>query len=125
MRHEESEREAVREFIDVLRRIKDIKCMRKDALERMFWEYNNCNVNLFEDRESKIQKYLPEKIVYPKAFLASNLGFNRSTMDPKYMEILNRFKLGKKSSSGSIRNAVHFEILKHLIIKYYEKTKNK
>lgn len=125
MKHEENEKKVVREFISVLRRIRGIRHMRKHALERMFWEYNNCNVNLFEDRESKIQKYLPEKIAYPRAFLASNLGFNRSTMDPKYMEVLGMFKLGKKSSSGSIRNALHFETLKHLIIKYYDKIKNK
>lgn len=125
MKPEKNEKQTVREFIDILRSIRDVRDMRRQSLERMFWEYNNCNVDLFEDRESKIQKYLPEKLVYPKAFLASNLGFNRSTMDSKYMEILSRFKLGKKSTSGSIRNAVHFETLKHLIMKYFDKIKNK
>lgn len=125
MSQEENEKQILREFIDILRNIRHVRDMRKQSLERMFWEYNNCNVDLFEDRESKIQKYLPEKMVYPKAFLVSNLGFNRSTMDSKYMEILNRFKLGKKSTSGSIRNALHFETLKYLIIKYFEKPKSK
>lgn len=115
--------DVLRDFINILGNIKQTVKNRKKALDRMFWEYNNCNVDLFEDRESKIQKYIPQKPVYPRAFLASNLGFNRSTMDSKYMEILNKFKLEKKSSSGSIRNALHYEILKHLIIKYFERSK--
>ncbi len=108
------------EFIKMIKNIKEITKRRKESLDRLFWEYNNCNINLFEDKESKIQKYIPEIASRPKAFLASNLGFNRSSMDSKYSDILNRFKIDRRSSSGSMRNALHYETLKKLIIKYFE-----
>lgn len=116
----QSPAETLLDFIEILRNIRRIRERRRVSLDRMFWEYNNYNVDLFEDRESKIKKYTTEAS-YPKAFLASNLGFNRASMDPKYTDVLNKFKLEKKSMSGSIRNAIHFETLKRLIIKYFEK----
>lgn len=119
----EEQVETLSDFIDILKNIKKIRRRREESLDRMFWEYNNYNIDRFEDRESKIQKHLPDNLVHPKAFLASNLGFNRSSMDPKYSEILNRFKLDKRSSSGSMRNALHYETLKRLIIKYFETKK--
>lgn len=111
------------DFIRILKDIRSMKKRRNESLDRMFWEYNNYNVDLFEDRESKMQKYLTDAVVRPKAFLASNLGFNRSSMDSKYSEILNKFKLDRRSTSGSIRNAFHYETLKRLIIKYFESKK--
>lgn len=121
MKKKQTPSETLLDFIEILRNIRNIRERRRISLERMFWEYNNYNVDLFEDRDSKIKKYAAEAS-YPKAFLASNLGFNRSSMDPKYTDILNKFKLEKKSMSGSIRNAIHFETLKRLIIKYFEKS---
>lgn len=115
--------EVLKSFIEILQDVKKMRKRRKATLDRVFWEYNNYNVDLFEDRESKIQKYLTEQITHPRAFLASNLGFNRSSMESKYNEILNKFKLDKRSMSGSIRNAFHYEILKRLIIKYFEMKK--
>ncbi|KAM0680446.1 hypothetical protein GINT2_001506 [Glugoides intestinalis] len=119
----EEQVETLSNFIDILKNIKKIRKRREESLDTMFWEYNNYNIDRFEDRESKIQKHLPDNLVHTKAFLASNLGFNRSSMDPKYIEILNRFKLDKRSSSGSMRNALHYETLKRLIIKYFEMKK--
>lgn len=113
----------LQEFIKILQNIKRIRKRRSDSLSRMFWEYENYNIDLFEDRESKIQKYLTDSTTHPKALLASNLGFNRSSMESKYSEILNKFKLDRRATSGSIRNALHYETLKRLIIKYFETKK--
>jgi len=112
--------ETLKEFVTILQNIKRIRARRSESLSRMFWEYENYNVDLFEDRESKIQKYLADTVSHPKALLASNLGFNRSSMENKYSEVLNKFKLDRRSMSGSIRNALHYETLKRLIIKYFE-----
>ena len=113
----------IKEFIEILRNIKQIRNRRDDSLNKMFWEYNNYNIDLFEDKESKMQKYIADTPPRPKAFLASNLGFNRSSMETKYTDILNKFKLDRRSTSGSMRNALHYETLKKLIIKYFETKK--
>lgn len=122
MERDEAKEQAdtLRDFIKILQDIGKIRKRRAESLRRMFWEYENYNIDLFEDRESKIQKYLPEYISRPKAFLASNLGFNRSSMENKFTEILAKFKLDKRSMSGSMRNAIHYETLKRLIIKYFD-----
>lgn len=117
------ELETLKTFIEILKNIGEIRKRRTDSLDRMFWEYNNYNIDLFEDKESKIQKYLNDAPIYPKAFLASNLGFNRSTMDPRFNDVLSKFKLEKRSTSGSIRNALHFETLKKLLIRYFDSKK--
>ena len=117
------ELETLEKFVDILRNIGKQRKRREESINRMFWEYQNFNVDMFEDRESKIQKYMQEAPSYPKAFLASNIGFNRSTMDPRFNEILNKFKLDRKSNSGSIRNALHFEVLKKLLLRYFENKK--
>jgi hypothetical protein len=119
----DEEKETLKSFVELLRNIGSIRKRREESLERMFWEFNNYNIDLFEDKESKILKYIPEPTQYPKAFLASNLGFNRATMDQRFHEILNKFKLEKRSTSGSIRNALYFEVLKKLLIKYFESKK--
>ena len=121
--HKSDEIDTLKSFVNILRDIGNIRKRREQSLERMFWEYNNFNIDLFEDKESKIQKYISETSTYPKAFLASNLGFNRSTMDPKFNDILNKFKLDRKSNSGSMRNALHYEILKKLLLRYFEHKK--
>lgn len=110
----------IKEFIEILKNIKQMRKRREDSLSRMFWEYGNYNIDLFEDKESKMQKYLADTPTRPKAFLATNLGFNRSSMETKYTDILNKFKLDRRSTSGSMRNALHYETLKKLIIKYFE-----
>lgn len=125
MANTEKYTKTLRDFVKILQNIREIRSNRDDCVERLFWEFKNCNVDLFEDFDSKIKKYLPEKISYPKAFLASNISFNRSSMDPKYSDVLNKFRLDRRSNSGSLRNALHFDIFKNLIIKYFEKLKNK
>lgn len=110
-------------FINILQNIKAIRKNREDCINEIFWEYNNCNIDQLEDTESKIKKYLPNKIVYPKSFLASNIGFSKTKMDPRCSDILNKFGLEKKSTSGSLRNALHYDILKHLIMKYLERSR--
>lgn len=119
----DEEVETLKEFVEILKNVGNRRKRRAESLERMFWEYGNYNIDLFEDKESKIQKYIQEASTYPKAFLASNLGFNRSTMDPKFNEILGKFKLDKRSTSGSIRNALHYEVLKKLLLRYFENKK--
>jgi hypothetical protein len=120
MKSAEKNRKTLADFVNILANIKEIRKARKECLNSIFWEFNNCNIDQFEDIESKIKKYISEKITYPRSFLASNIGFNRSTMEPRFSDILNKFKLDKRSTSGSIRNALHFDVLKHLILKHFD-----
>lgn len=120
MKKDEQIQKTLETFIEILRNVDKFQKGRADSLNRMFWEYNNLNINEFEDTETKYQKIIPDKRSYANAFMASSLGFNKSTMQVKYNEILHRFKLDRRPQVASLRNALHYEKLKVLIIKYYE-----
>lgn len=107
-------------FIGILGSVEQDKERRAASLDRMFWEYNNLNINEFEDTETKFAKIVAEKRTYPPAFVASSLGFNKSTMQVKYNDVLMRFGLERRPVVASLRNALHYEKLKIMIIKYYE-----
>lgn len=107
-------------FIGILGSAEQDKERRAASLDRMFWEYNNLNINEFEDTETKFAKIVAEKRTYPPAFVASSLGFNKSTMQVKYNDVLMRFGLERRPVVASLRNALHYEKLKIMIIKYYE-----
>lgn len=93
------------------------------VLNRIFWEFNNINIDEFEDLDSKFIKLIPEKRVYPNAFLASSLGFSKSSLDSRHTSILHKFNLENKPRVPSLKNALHFERLKLLMNKYFDKNK--
>ncbi|KAL6122347.1 hypothetical protein NUSPORA_00650 [Nucleospora cyclopteri] len=116
----EKEKHIFKEFLSELLQVEKYREDRKKLLDVMFWEYANYNIHLFEDRDTKIYKYITDKRNYPNSFLGSTMGFNKTTMDNKYLDILSKFKLGKKPAIPSPNNCIEFEKLKLLIIKLYE-----
>lgn len=81
------------------------------------------NIDRFEDSETKFMKYVPERRTYPNAFLTSSLGFTKSSMQIKYNNILSKFGLDIRPRSNTLENALLFERLKLLIVKYYDMQK--
>jgi len=122
MKDENKIQETVNEFVDLVRNIDGLR-RRNSFINRMFWEYNNININELEDTEMKYKRIVSEKKSYPSAFLASSLGFNKGNLNSRYLQILNAFGLDKKPRAPSLRNALAFEKLKLLIIKYFDKYK--
>ncbi|OQS55181.1 hypothetical protein EHP00_1713 [Ecytonucleospora hepatopenaei] len=112
--------EIVKEYLNELKTIKEAYNKRKQLLNIMFWEYENHNTHLYEDRDAKIYKIISDKQIYPNSFLGSSLGFNKTNMDQKFLDILHKFRLDKKPNAPSPRNSVEFEKLKLLIIKLFE-----
>ncbi len=107
-------------FVKLLYDIEDLQNRRDKILDNMFWEYNNLNIHEFEDTITKFRRYFPERRSYPSAFLASSLGFNKSNYFSKYNEILQKFNLHRKPRVPTLKNALHFERLKILLIKYFD-----
>lgn len=99
------------------------KKKRASVLNRIFWELNNINIDEFEDLDSKFIKLIPEKRVYPNTFLASSLGFSKSSLDSRHTSILHKFNLENKPKVASLKNSLHFERLKLLMNKYLDKNK--
>ncbi|KAI5170293.1 hypothetical protein PAEPH01_1312 [Pancytospora epiphaga] len=120
MRREVKVQKTLDDFLKILINIKSYKEGRRRSLNRMFWEYNNLNVNEFEDNETRYRRIVHEKRPYPGAFFASSLGFTKSTMQVKYGDLLRRYKLDRRPAVASLKNSLHYEKLKHLIIKYFE-----
>ncbi|KAI4291657.1 hypothetical protein PAPHI01_0931 [Pancytospora philotis] len=120
MGSEERTSKTVEEYIEILANVESLRKERNGSLSRMFWELRGLNVDEFEDGETKYQKIVPEKRTYSSTFMASSLGFNKSTIQAKYTEFLQRFHLERRPRVATLRNALHFEKLKFLIIKYFE-----
>ncbi|ORD93405.1 hypothetical protein ECANGB1_2318 [Enterospora canceri] len=114
-----------REYFKELRRVSEYRKNRKKLLNMIFWEYENYNMDKFEDRDAKIYKIISEKKNYPNSFLGSSLGFTKSTMDSRYQEVLNKFRLDKRPQVASPRNCLEFEKLKFLLVKLFEFKKKK
>lgn len=110
----------VKDYLKELGSIKSAFKTRKQLMNMMFWEYENYNTHMFEDRDAKIYKIISEKQTYQNSFLGSSLGFNKTNMENKYLEILHKFRLEKKPQSPSPRNCLEFEKLKLLLIKLFE-----
>lgn len=113
-------KEILSDFIELVDNIKQYKEDRKKALDIMFWEYNNINIHDFEDSITKFRRHFPDRRAYPSAFLASSLGFNKSNFSNKHNEFLQKFKLYKKPRVATLKNGLHFEKLKIILIKYME-----
>lgn len=112
-------------YIKELKTIKKNRILRQDLLKMIFWEYDNYNTHMFEDRDTKIFKIIPEKKVYPNSFFGSSLGFNKNTIETKYAEVLAKFKLSKKPQVASPRNCLDFEKMKLLLVKLFELKDNR
>lgn len=112
--------ELVADYLQLLHRIEKCQKEREDTLNRTFWEYKNLNIGELEDTETRFSRLFPERRAYPSAFMASSLGFNKSSMQLKYNEVLTRFHLDRKPRAATLTSALHYERLKILITKYYE-----
>lgn len=110
-------------YVEVINNIKELRSTRTDIINRHFYELYNYNIDDLEDRDSRISRLVSRSFTYPNSFLASSLGFNRTTWNKKYEEILNKFDLGKKPKHQTLRSMLMFERLKYLIIKYFEMKK--
>ena len=112
--------EIIKDYLKELGNVEKYENERKKLMDMVFWEYENNNTHLYEDRDSKIFKIIQEKHVYPSSFLGSSLGFNKATIEHKFLDILTKFKLDKKPTIPSPKNCIEFEKLKYLLIKLNE-----
>ncbi|ORD99942.1 hypothetical protein A0H76_2634 [Hepatospora eriocheir] len=114
------QKKLLKEYLNILKNIKRIKKNRSDLLNKVHWEFENHNLDLFENRESKISKYLIKKREYTGSFLGSSLGFTKMNYESKHNTILSQFNLEKKPTVCSARNSLAYETLKRLIRILYE-----
>ncbi|KAF9761600.1 hypothetical protein NGRA_2531 [Nosema granulosis] len=112
-----------KDLVNLLDEIEDLSSSRNRILERHFYELIRYNIDDLEDRDSMIIRITGKEPTHPNAFLASSLGFSRSTWNKKYENLMSKFGLGKKLKHQTFRNMKHFEKLKMLISKYFELTK--
>ncbi|KAI5151997.1 hypothetical protein ENBRE01_2491 [Enteropsectra breve] len=113
-------RKVVHSFVHLLREIEERAKARQEVLNTAFWEFNNLNTNMLVDNSYKYKKYITERKSYPNAFLASSLGFTKSSILAKHMEILGKFGLDRIPREATLKNGILFERLKNLILKYFE-----
>lgn len=110
----------VEKYVEVINNIEDLAVKRNSILNRHFYELQHYNIDKLEDRDGRIVRILGKPFTYPNAFLASSLGFSRTTWIKKYEDILAKFGLTKKLQYQTLRNMVLFEKLKLLVFKYFE-----
>ncbi|WUR03881.1 uncharacterized protein VNE69_06194 [Vairimorpha necatrix] len=108
----------VEKYVDLIKNVDNLRSKRESIINRHFYELYNYNIDKLEDRDGRISRIIGKTFTYPNSFLASSLGFNRTTWAKKYEEILGKFDLSKKLQYQTLRNMVLFEKLKLLIIKY-------
>lgn len=121
----EQDLKTVAAVVDLLGRIPQLQSRRSNALYTQFWEYEHLNIGQFEDTEAKCHRLIPEKRSYPSAFIATSLGFTKSSMQVKYNNILAKFHLDSRPVAATLRVALLYERLKYLLIKYYEVQKSR
>ncbi|EEQ81923.1 hypothetical protein NCER_101468 [Vairimorpha ceranae BRL01] len=110
-------------YAKLIRNIRELKSTRDSIINRHFYELYHYNIDELEDRDVRIKRLIGKSTSYPNSFLASSLGFNRTTWVKKYEEILGKFDLGKKPKYLTMRNMMLFEKLKLLVIKYFNSKK--
>lgn len=117
------ENKTSKDLINLLEEIEELSSTRQGILERHFYELINYNMEDLEDRDAMIIRIIGKEPTHPNAFLASSLGFSRSTWNKKYESLLSKFGLGKNLKHQTLRNMQLFEKLKFLVVRYFEITK--
>ncbi|EOB14419.1 hypothetical protein NBO_28g0058 [Nosema bombycis CQ1] len=110
-------------FLNLLEKVEELSSKRKQILERHFYELTKYNIDDLEDRDSIITRIVGKAPSHPNAFLASSLGFTKSSWNKKYENMFLKFGLDRKLKHSTYRNMLHFEKLKLLVIKYHEVNK--
>jgi hypothetical protein len=121
--YEFSRNPATERYIAFLNDIEGIRKRRNEIVLKHFNELLTCNIDYLEDKQALINRIISKDLVYPSAFLASSLGFNRSSWQQGYEKILSEVGMHKRPKYSTLRNMLLFEKLKWLIIRYYERKK--
>lgn len=111
----------VRKYVEVLNNIESIRASRQSILQTHLNELCTYNIDDLEDRNAVIKRIISRELTYPSAFLASSLGFNRTTWNREYEKTLNDIGMCKRPKYSTLRNMVLFEKLKWLIIRFHER----
>lgn len=110
-----------RKYIEILNSIESITEARRGVLMNHFNELCTYNIDDLEDRHAVIKRIVNKELTYPNAFLASSLGFNRTTWHRDYEKTLSDIGMYKRPKYGTLRNMLLFEKLKWLIIRLNER----
>ncbi|KMV66692.1 hypothetical protein M970_010200 [Encephalitozoon cuniculi EcunIII-L] len=115
----------VRKYLKVLNSIESIRKDRNDVLSIYFNEVFTYNIDDLEDRSAVVKRLINREFTYPNAFLASSLGFNKTTWSRDYEKTLKEIGMDKRPKYSTLRNMLLFEKLKWLIIRYHEAKQKK
>ncbi|CAD24908.1 hypothetical protein [Encephalitozoon cuniculi GB-M1] len=115
----------VRKYLKVLNSIESIRKDRNDVLSIYFNEVCTYNIDDLEDRSAVVKRLINREFTYPNAFLASSLGFNKTTWSRDYEKTLKEIGMDKRPKYSTLRNMLLFEKLKWLIIRYHEAKQKK
>ncbi|AFM97649.1 hypothetical protein EHEL_010240 [Encephalitozoon hellem ATCC 50504] len=112
-------------YLEILNNIESIRRDRDDVLSAHFNEVNIYNINELEDRNAVIRRLINKELTYPNAFLASSLGFNKTTWNRDYERTLREVGMYKRPRYSTLRNMLLFEKLKWLVVRYHEAKQKK
>ncbi|AFN82362.1 hypothetical protein EROM_010170 [Encephalitozoon romaleae SJ-2008] len=118
--HEFSNDPVICRYLEILNSIESIRRDRDDVLSTHFNELSTYNINELEDRNAVIRRLINKEFTYPSAFLASSLGFNKTTWNRDYERTLREIGMYKRPKYSTLRNMLLFEKLKWLVIRYHE-----
>ncbi|KAF7684502.1 hypothetical protein TCON_0311 [Astathelohania contejeani] len=107
-------------FTHLLSSIDEISNKRKEIISTHIGELYLLNMKDVQDIDGRIHELIGKNINHPTVYLASTLGFNKLTWNKNVEAILEPFGLGQKLKYPSYENAIKFEKLKLLILKYLE-----
>ncbi|ADM10889.1 uncharacterized protein Eint_010250 [Encephalitozoon intestinalis ATCC 50506] len=123
--YEFCESSTIQKYCEILNNIESIRRDRDDVLSTHFNEVCTYNISDLEDRAAVIRRLINKELVYPNAFLASSLGFNKTTWNRDYEKTLREIGMYKRPKYSTLKNMLLFEKLKWLIIRYHEAKQKK
>ncbi|KAH9412128.1 hypothetical protein HK407_01g00190 [Ordospora pajunii] len=122
--HEFYEDEAIHKYVQMLNSVETIWKDRRRVMSMHFGELYIYNIDDLEDKSATVKRLINREVSYPNAFLASSLGFNKTTWSRDYERTLREIGVDKRPVHTTLRTMLLFEKLKWLVVSYHE-MKNK
>lgn len=109
-----------RKYLEIVDDIESMSRDRERVLLAHFNEVRTYNIDDLEDRDAVIKRLVNREFVYPNAFLASSLGFNKTTWSREYEKMLREVGMYRRPRYSTLRSMLLFEKLKWLVIRFHE-----
>lgn len=110
-------------LVDIIKTHENLKKARDAVINRHFGELS-VSANLEEQEKLLlIHEYINKEFVYPPVFLGSTLGFNKNNWNKHIEKVLEPYGIKQKPVYGVKDTCYLFERMKHLVLKYMERTR--